>query len=166
MKSHANPAWAGMQYRAVQPFTSSVVNKLDAKGRVSVPAPFRQVLAQQNLQGVYCIPSFVVPAVEAFGETLVTQFQQRLRQYDPLFSQEYDDEAQAVLAKTQFLNFDDEGRVRLPDEFIAHAGIGERVLFVGLDVKFQIWDPVRFEPVERERIARALARRQRNGCAQ
>jgi MraZ protein len=147
----------------LQSFTSSIVNKLDAKGRVSVPAPFRQVLAQQNLHGVYCIPSFVAPAVEAFGETLIAQFQQRLRQYDALFSEAYDDEAQAVIGRTQFLNFDDDGRVRLPDEFIAHAGISERVLFVGLDVKFQIWDPVRFEPVERERIARALARRQGNG---
>ena len=50
------------------------------------------------------------------------------------------------------LNFDDEGRVRLPDDLIAHAGITERVTFVGLGQKFQMWDPVRFEPVQRERI--------------
>jgi len=55
--------------------------------------------------------------------------------------------------------------VRLPDEFVAHAGITERVAFIGLDLKFQIWDPVRFESVERDRIAQALARRQRNGGA-
>lgn len=148
----------------MQPFVSSFVNKLDAKGRVSVPAPFRQIVAQQNLQGVYCIPSFHVPALEAFGEPLLSQFQQRLRQYDPLFAQEYDDEAQAVLGRTQLLNFDDEGRVRIPDELIAHAGITERVAFIGLDLKFQIWDPVRFEPIERDRIARARERRQRNGA--
>ena len=52
-----------------------------------------------------------------------------------------------------------------PDEFVAHAGIGERIAFVGLGVKFQIWDPVRLESVERERIAQALARRQHNGGA-
>jgi MraZ protein len=141
----------------VQPFVSTVVNKLDAKGRVSVPAPFRQILAQQNLRGLYCIPSFVSPALEGFGETLLAQFQERLRRYDPLFSEDHDAEAQAVLGQTQFLNFDDEGRVRLPDEFIAHAGITERVSFVGLDTKFQLWDPVKFEPVQRERLARALA---------
>ncbi len=155
----------GNATEVVQPFVSSVVNKLDAKGRVSVPAPFRQILAQQNLQGVYCIPSFTVPALEAFGETLLSQFQQRLRGYDPLFSEDYDAEANTVLGRTQFLNFDDEGRVRIPDELIAHAGITERVAFIGLDLKFQIWDPVRFEPVERERIARARDRRQRNGGA-
>ena len=150
-------------HSAVLPFVSSAVNKLDAKGRVSVPASFRQILASQNLHGVYCVPSLVMPALEAFGETLLSQFQQRLGQYDALFSEEYDDEAQAVLARTQFLNFDDEGRVRLPDEFIAHTGISERVAFVGLNVKFQIWDPVRLEPIERERIERAKQRRQRGG---
>ena len=155
----------GMRHPVVQPFVSSIVNKLDAKGRVSVPAPFRQILAQQNLQGVYCIPSFIAPALEAFGETLLSQFQQRLRQYDPFFSAEYDAEAQAILGRTQFLNFDDEGRVRLPDDFIAHTGITERVAFIGLDLKFQIWDPSRFESVERERIAQARERRQRNGGA-
>jgi MraZ protein len=143
----------------VQPFVSTVVNKLDTKGRVSVPAPFRQILAQQNLKGFYCFPSFVAPALEAFGEALLMEFQQRLGNVDPLFSEDYDAQAQAVVGETQLLNFDDEGRVRLPDELIAHAGIGERVLFVGMVKKFQIWDPERFEPIRRERIARARATR-------
>jgi MraZ protein len=103
-----------MQQPAVPPFVSTVVNRLDAKGRVSIPAAFRQILAQQNLNGVYCIPSFAQPALEAFGETLLAQFQQRLDKYDALFSEEYDDEAQAVLGRAQFLKFDDEGRVTLP----------------------------------------------------
>jgi MraZ protein len=131
------------------------VNKLDAKGRVSIPAPFRQILAQQNLRGLYCIPSFVEPALEAFGQTLLDDFEQRLSGSDPLFSADYDAQAQAVVGETQFLNFDDEGRARIPDEFLTHAGITDRVLFVGMIRKFQIWDPVRFEPIRQERIARA-----------
>jgi transcriptional regulator MraZ len=149
----------------VQPFVSTIVNKLDAKGRVSIPAPFRQILAQQNLRGVYCIPSFATPALEAFGETLLAQFQERLKQYDALFSEDYDAEAQAVLGGAQLLNFDDDGRVRLPDEFLAHAGITERVVFVGLDQKFQMWDPDRFAPVQQERLARARALRAGKGGA-
>jgi MraZ protein len=149
----------------VQPFVSTVVNKLDAKGRVSVPAPFRQILAQQNLKGFYCFPSFVAPALEAFGETLLNEFQERLGNVDPLFSEDYDAQAQAVVGESQFLNFDDEGRVRLPDDLIAHAGIGERVLFVGMVKKFQIWEPERFGPVRRERIARARATRLGTGGA-
>jgi transcriptional regulator MraZ len=149
----------------LSPFVSTVVNKLDAKGRVSVPAPFRQILAQQNLHGIYCVPSFFSPALDAFGEALLSDFQQRLSKLDPLFSEDYDAQAHAILGQSQFLNFDDEGRVRLPDELIAHAGITERVTFIGLNHKFQMWDPVRFEPVAKERIARARAARTGTGGA-
>jgi MraZ protein len=149
----------GSQGHFVPPFVSTFTNKLDAKGRVSIPAPYRQILAQQEMGALYCIPSFVSPSLEAFGNTLLNQFQQRLDKYDPLFSENYDDEAHVVLAAAQSLNLDDEGRVRLPDDLIAHAGITERVVFVGLGQKFQMWDPVRFEPVQRERIQRARALR-------
>jgi len=143
----------------VQPFVSTVANKLDAKGRVSVPAQFRQILAQQNLRGFYCFPSFVSPSLEGFGDTLMAEFQTRMGGIDPLFSEDYDAQAQSVVGESQLLSFDDEGRVRLPDEFIAHAGIKDRVTFVGMIQKFQIWEPERFEPVHLARIARARATR-------
>jgi len=148
----------------VQPFVSTTVNKLDAKGRVSIPAPYRSILAAQNTQGVYCFPSFVHPALDAFGDTLVTEFQQRLNTLDPFFSDDHDAQAQAVLGAVRLLALDDEGRVRLPDEFIAHAAIRDRVTFVGLGRKFQMWDPEQFAPVERERIARAKATRTGGGA--
>ena len=149
----------GCKAPIVQPFVSTTINKLDAKGRVSVPAPFRQILALQNLRGFYCFPSFVGPSLEGFGETLMAEFQTRMGSVDPFFSEDYDAQAQAVVGDSQFLNFDDEGRVRLPDEFIAHAGIKDRVSFVGMIQKFQIWEPERFEPVRLARIARARATR-------
>ena len=149
----------GCKAPIVQPFVSTTVNKLDAKGRVSVPAAFRQILSQQNLRGFYCFPSFVSPSLDGFGETLLADFQTRMGAVDPLFSEDYDAHAQAIVGECQLLNFDDEGRVRLPDEFIAHAGIKDRVTFVGMIQKFQVWDPERFEPVRLARIARARATR-------
>jgi MraZ protein len=144
---------------AIQPFLSTVINRLDAKGRVSVPASFRQILTQENLQGVFCIPSFSAPALEAFGAAMLAQAEARLAKYDPLFSPEYDDEAYAVMGRTQFLKFDDEGRMTLPTDLIEHAGIADRVCFIGLGTKFQIWDPVKFEDDRQRRIERARARR-------
>src|SRR6266704_2860011 len=110
----------GRKAHTVQPFVSTIVNKLDAKGRVSVPPPFRQILAQQNLRGFYCFPSFVSPSLEGFGDTMLSDFQARMGAVDPLFSEDYDAQAQAVVCESQLLNFDDEERVHLPDEFIAH----------------------------------------------
>ncbi|MGQ0741025.1 MAG: division/cell wall cluster transcriptional repressor MraZ [Alphaproteobacteria bacterium] len=144
----------------MQPFVSTVTNKLDVKGRVSVPAPFRQILAAQDTAGIYCLPSFSHPALEGFGNALMQDVQERLNALDAFFSEEHDARAQVILASSRFLAFDDEGRVTLSEELIHHAHIEERVTFVGLGRKFQIWDPERFAPVERMRIE--LARKSRS----
>ena len=80
----------------VQPFVSTVVNKLDAKGRVSVPAPFRQILSAQATQGIYCIRALVHPALDGFGEALNGEFQERLRSLDPILDEDYDAQAQLI----------------------------------------------------------------------
>jgi MraZ protein len=47
---------------------------------------------------------------------------------------------------------------------IAHAGLKDRVTFVGMGRKFQIWDGERFEAVRAERLKRALAQRTGDGA--
>jgi MraZ protein len=138
----------------VQRFVSKVVNKLDAKGRVSVPAQFRQVLASQNTDGFYCIRSVAHPALNGFGDTLFDQADVQLNNLNPIFSQDFAAQATAIFGQAKLLGFDDEGRVRLPDDLIAYAGIQDRVLFVGLNRIFEIWNPDTFEPIERERLER------------
>ena len=142
------------------PFVSTVTNKLDAKGRVSIPAPFRQILAAQNTPGVYCFPSFASPAIECFGHALITEVTARLDSLDPFFSEEHDARAHAILSQSQLLSLDDEGRVTLPEALIKHSHMGERVTFVGMGRKFQMWDPERFAPIERARLE--LARKSRS----
>ena len=132
---------------------------LDAKGRVCIPASFRDVLTSQSTAGVYVCPSFAEGALEGFGDEVLQEFHQRQAAEDPFFSQVNDDKVFAVLSMTQLLPRDENGRVRLPDEMIAHAGLKDRVTFVGMGRKFQIWDSERFAPVQAERLKRALAQR-------
>ena len=132
---------------------------LDAKGRVCIPAAFRDVLTSQSTTGVYVCPSFAEAALEGFGDEVLQEFHQRQAAEDPFFSQVNDDKVFAVLSMTQLLPRDENGRVRLPDEMIAHAGLKDRVTFVGMGRKFQIWDSERFAPVQAERLKRALAQR-------
>lgn len=132
---------------------------LDAKGRVCIPASFRDVLTSQSTAGVYVCPSFAEGALEGFGDEVLQEFHQRQAAEDPFFSQLNDDKVFAVLSMTQLLPRDENGRVRLPDEMIAHAGLKDRVTFVGMGRKFQIWDSERFAPVQAERLKRALAQR-------
>jgi MraZ protein len=146
---------------SVQPFISTVPGSLDAKGRVCVPAAYRQILAAQNTAGVYVCPSFIDPALEAFGQSLLDAASARLAAQDPFFSAGFDDEATALIARTQLLAPDEQGRVRLPDALIAHAGLKDRVVFVGKVQKFQIWDAQAFAAIEAEAVARVKAKMER-----
>ena len=145
----------------VQPFISTVPGSLDGKGRVCIPAAYRHLLAAQNTQGVYICPSFIEPAVEAFGQAVLDGINARLANQDPFFSATYDDEATALLARTQQLPIDENGRIRIPDVVIAHAGLKDRIVFVGKAQKFQVWDAERYAPVEAEALARLKARLER-----
>lgn len=147
----------------VQPFISTVTGSLDAKGRVCIPSAFREILAATNTMGVYVCPSFSETALECFGADVLQAFHAQQSALDPFFSQEYDDKAFAVLSMTQLLSRDENGRVVLPDQMIAHAQLKDRVTFVGMGRKFQIWDSERFATYQAERLKRALALR--NGGA-
>lgn len=145
----------------VQPFISTVAGSLDSKGRVCIPATHRHLLTAQGTQGVYVCPSFIDPALEAFGQTVLDAINQRLANQDPFFSPSYDDEAGVLLARTHPLPIDENGRVRLPEVLIEHAGLKDKVIFVGKAQKFQIWDAAAYAPVEAEALARVKARMER-----
>lgn len=148
------------------PFISMPAGMLDKKGRVCIPAPYRLALAAQSTNGVYVCPSFYEPALECFGESVLQEFHQSQAQENPFFAEQHDVKAFSVLAMTQSLALDETGRVRLPDSFIAHAGLVENVTFVGMGRKFEIWDTARFAPVLSERLASARAlRKTRPGAA-
>ena len=51
-------------------FVSNYTLRLDAKGRVSVPAPFRAVLARDGFEGIYCYPTLGRPACSMIPEAL------------------------------------------------------------------------------------------------
>jgi len=151
----------------VQPFLSTVAGSLDSKGRVCVPASYRHLLAAQNTAGLYLCPSFIDPALDAFGQDLLDRVNQRLAGQDPFFSVSFDDEATALIARTQNLPIDENGRIRIPDALIEHAGLKDRIVFVGKAQKFQIWDADAYAPIEAEALARVKAKmeRARNGEA-
>jgi MraZ protein len=144
-----------------QPFMSTVPGTLDSKGRVCIPASYRQILAAQNTSGVYICPSFFEGALEGFGQTVLDTLHARLSTLDPFMSPAHDDAAYAIISRTQLLPTDEQGRVRLPDAMIAHAGLKEKIVFLGMSQKFQIWESERFAAIDAERIARVKANRER-----
>jgi MraZ protein len=124
-------------------FVSNVTTRLDAKGRISIPAPFRAVLARDGFEGLYIHPALDCPALDAGGNTLLKEIDLLLSTLSP-YSDEQDRLATALFGTSEVLKLDSEGRVTLSESAKTHAGITDGVTFVGLGRKFQIWEPERF----------------------
>jgi MraZ protein len=125
-------------------FLSTFINKLDKKGRVSVPASFRLVLSSQSFQGIVAFRSYKFQAIEGMGMDRMRQISDSIDQLD-LFSEAQDDLTTAIFADAQMLNWDGDGRIILPQMLLDHAKIKDSVAFVGRGATFQVWDPASFE---------------------
>lgn len=125
-------------------FLSSYINKIDKKGRVSVPASFRAVLSNENYPGIVVYDSFINECIEASGFERLEKISSLIDQLEP-FSEERDALATSVLSSSIQLSFDPEGRVILPLELIEKIGLEENACFVGKGQTFEIWKPEKFE---------------------
>src|SRR5262245_24972472 len=138
-------------------FVSHYVLRLDAKGRVSIPASFRSVLARDGFEGLYCYPALDRKAIDAGGNALLREIECLVETYSP-YSEQREQFSTALYGTSEVLKIDGEGRVVLTESLKAHAGITEAVAFVGVGEKFQIWEPDRFraELAEATETVRAL----------
>ena len=133
-------------------FVSNTTLRLDAKGRVSIPAPFRAVLARDGFDGLYCYPALDQPAVDAGGNALLAEIETLIARFPP-YSDEREEFLVALYGQSETVKIDGEGRVVLTEGLKSRAGITDAVAFVGLGHKFQIWEPQRF----RVHLAKATA---------
>ena len=137
----------------VELFLSTFVNKVDRKGRVSVPATFRTALADLSSDGIVAFPSLDYEALEATGIDRMEDISAGLDELEQ--PDEQQSLATLILARSQRLPFDPEGRIVLPEKFTVHAHITESAAFVGLGPTFQIWEPNRFAEHESALLERA-----------
>jgi MraZ protein len=127
----------------MEEFVSTYTNRLDAKGRVSIPASYRAVLAVDGFDGLYCCPTLDRQAVDAGGNRFRATIGAALTNFEP-FSDDHEYLSTTLIGESEILKIDQDGRVVLSDAIKAHAGIADRVTFVGQGYKFQIWEPDRF----------------------
>jgi MraZ protein len=140
-------------------FLSSAVNRVDAKGRVSVPAHFRAVLQKRGHADLYALRSLDVAALDVGGMDLLERYEQRIALEDP-FLQTADDMSFFCHGDGAFLKVDQDGRITVNDFIREHTGITADVAFVGRGHFFQIWEPQKLEAYRAEARGRLLKLRQ------
>jgi MraZ protein len=140
-------------------FLSSAMNRIDAKGRVSVPAHFRTVVQQRGYSELYAIRQLDVPALDVGGLDLLDRYEERMKLEDP-FLQTADDMSFFVHGDGAFLKLDQDGRITVTDFIREHTGITTEVAFVGRGNFFQMWEPKKLSAYGAEVRARLLQLRQ------
>jgi MraZ protein len=125
-------------------FLSTYENRIDKKGRVSVPASFRSHLSNLGYNGVVCYPSFNNRSIEACSQDRIERLSNSIDSLNP-FEEKRDYFATSILSESINLQFDSEGRISITSKLLKHANIKNSMLFVGQGKTFQIWEPIIFE---------------------
>ncbi|THV24827.1 division/cell wall cluster transcriptional repressor MraZ [Peteryoungia ipomoeae] len=136
-------------------FLSNATNRIDAKGRVSVPAVFRSVLSQQGIQELYCLQDFIYPAINIGGPDLLDRFERRMAAEDP-FALEANEMSLLLHGGGVYMRLDAEGRLPVTEFIRDFTGISSEVCFVGRSDHFQLWQPQAFH--EAQAKAREMVR--------
>ena len=125
-------------------FLSTYANKLDKKGRVSVPASFRSYISNLGYNGIVCYPSFNHECIEAWPQDRIEKITNTIDSLNP-FDEKKDYFATSILSESINLQFDSEGRILLTQKLLKHAKIKNSMLFVGQGKTFQNWESKSFK---------------------
>ncbi|MDQ0454785.1 division/cell wall cluster transcriptional repressor MraZ [Rhizobium paknamense] len=128
-------------------FLSNATNRIDAKGRVSVPAAFRAVLSSRDIQELYCFQDFTFPAISIGGPDLLERYERQISAEDP-FSPGANEMSLLIHGGGVFMRLDSEGRLMVTDFIRDFTGITTEVTFVGRSDHFQLWRPEAFHEAQ------------------
>ena len=121
-------------------FVSTFINKIDKKGRVSLPSLFRSALPKSHSNEIVLLKSLRKKAIEGLSVLRVNEIASRINNLD-FFSDEHDDFTTSIFSEMIPTNLDKEGRFSLPENFKNFASIKDEVAFIGQGYFFQIVNP-------------------------
>ena len=145
-------------------FRGTFDQKVDGKGRVSIPAPFRRVLEAGD-------PDWT----EGLNPNLVIVFGDHRRKYLEVYTIEAIDEVDELIAtmdrasieremletlfnaQTHPTNVDETGRLVLPQKLRQKIGLENEAFFISKGDTFQIWNPETYAEVEQKRTEEWLS---------
>lgn len=139
-------------------FMDTITNKVDTKGRVSLPADYRNIVKELNSE-IVCYRSLTAPCIEGCVEDLLEKLASEIENSTDFFSQTQDDLTNLIFGDAKRFTFDSTGRIVLSEKLLKHAQITDTAVFVGKGRKFQIWNPRNWAEEEERIRAEVLKKR-------
>ena len=133
-------------------FLSTFEHRIDKKGRLSVPAPFRAIFERHN-KPLYIFKSLTEPCLEGCGPERIEQIVDAIDSMDSLSAEVAT--LQTMLSSAQEMKLDAEGRITLSNDFSMFAELTDVALYAGIGRSFQIWLPDRYRGREHDARKRA-----------
>lgn len=120
-------------------FLGNIEAKIDAKGRVFFPAPFRKALMAQGDEGIVVrhdiFEHLLVIYPESVWNDLMDEMRSKLSRWDRRQQMVY----RTFVGGVTSLTIDGSGRILLPKPYLQAAGIAQSVRFVGMGDTIEIW---------------------------
>jgi len=132
-------------------FRGRYQHTIDPKGRLSVPAKFRDTLAQYD-GALVVVPNEHCLEVHPLEEW--QRIETKLREQS-IFNPEVRELGRLYVSRAKDATLDAAGRVLIPPDVREQAGLSKEVTLVGGGLpQFEVWDRGRFEEYERTRADR------------
>ncbi len=133
-------------------FRGKSLHKVDAKGRVSIPASFRRVLEEGDPDWpANDTPQFVIVYGSNEGQCLEGYSLKSIDEIDdlieelPHFSPEREYLETILGTESEYATVDNSGRMVLSQALKDKIGLDKEAVFVGKGNRFQIWEPSAYE---------------------
>ena len=137
-------------------FVSQFINKIDKKGRVSLPSQFRNALPKKSKNEIILFKSLKFKSIEGCSSERINKIADKIEELD-FFSDDQDDFATSIFSEIIATNLDKEGRFLIPENLKLYSNISNEATFIGQGHYFQIWEPqaaTERQKKSRERLVR------------
>ena len=126
-------------------FYGTAAGKVDDKGRIVLPAAFREAMVRGGAENMTlivkknvqqrCIDLFPAEEWENRSQKVLDGIDPELNTGDADFWTKYNDGVYTIVLDGKL------GRLNIPSELLESAGITKEVVFGGVGYKLQIWNP-------------------------
>lgn len=127
-------------------FSGKYYYSLDPKGRIIIPAPFREIISSNYNPKLYIVNAAFDKCLHVYPQEEWNNLEEKVRQL-PKMQEEVRFFMRRVIASAQEVELDKQGRILVPASLREDAGLNSEIAIVGQIEKIELWDRKEWDAV-------------------